>query len=213
MVIGMLPNSTTTKEKILGLVKVNKTMTVLELAAGLNITEMAVRRHLQMLETDNLLLCIMKKNMMGRPSKVYQLTEKGEEFFPKQYKQIGLELLQEIQQLDETIVSQAIVSRQKRLISRYQSRFKGKDFKTQVKEMVKIQSESGFMAEELETNAENIGEIKQANCPYLEIAKDFPEICRNEHKLFEELFETTNITKVSSMSRGENCCQYVIRKD
>lgn len=188
-------------------------MTVLELAAQLNITEMAVRRHLQVLETDNLLLCIMKKNMMGRPSKVYQLTEKGEEFFPKQYKQIGLELLQEIHHLDGNIVSQAIVSRQKRLISRYQPRLKGKDFKTQVKEMVKIQSELGFMAEENETNSENTGEIKQANCPYLEIAKDFPEICRNEHKFFEELFETTNIAKVSSLSKGGNCCQYVIRKD
>jgi DeoR family transcriptional regulator, suf operon transcriptional repressor len=213
MVIGMLPNSTTTKEKILGLIKANKTMTVLELAAGLNITEMAVRRHLQMLETDNLLLCIMKKNMMGRPSKVYQLTEKGEEFFPKQYKQIGIELLQEIHQLDDSIVSQAIVSRQKRLVNRYQPRFKGKDFKTQAKVMVKIQSELGFMAEEIETSNENRIEIKQGNCPYLEIAKDFPEICRNEHKFFEELFETTNITKVSSMSKGGNCCQYVIRKD
>ncbi|MHC0038993.1 helix-turn-helix transcriptional regulator [Pseudoneobacillus sp. C159] len=209
----MLPNSTSTKEKILTLIKANSQMTVLELSGELNITEMAVRRHLQVLETDGLLLCIMKKNTTGRPSKVYQLTEKGEEFFPQAYKQIGIDLLQEINRLDGKIVNQAIMARQERLVNRYKNRLSGKNFKNQVQEMAKIQSELGFMAEEYETGSEVVGEIKQANCPYLEIARDFPEICRNEHKFFEELLGTNNIMKSSSLSKGDSCCHYIIRKD
>jgi DeoR family transcriptional regulator, suf operon transcriptional repressor len=209
----MLPNSTSTKEKILTLIKAHSQMSVMELSIELNITEMAVRRHLQVLETDGLLLCIMKKNTTGRPSKIYQLTEKGEEFFPQAYKQIGIELLQEINRLDGNIVNQAILSRQGRLVNRYKNRLSGKTFKSQVQEMAKIQSELGFMAEDYDTGAEEVGEIRQSNCPYLEIARDFPEICRNEHKLFEELLGTTNITKVSALSKGDNCCHYVIRKD
>lgn len=209
----MMPNSTSTKEKILGLIKSNKQMTVIELASHLKITEMAVRRHLQVLETDELLVAIMKKNMTGRPSKVYQLTELGEEFFPKQYKQIGLDLLQEINRMDSEIVSKAIVSRQERLVNRFRGRFVGKPFKGQISELVKIQSELGFMAEECALDSEEVAQIKQSNCPYLEIAKDFPEICRNEHKFFEELLHTKQIEKVSALSKGDSCCHYVIRKD
>jgi DeoR family transcriptional regulator, suf operon transcriptional repressor len=209
----MLPNSTTTKDKILNLIKANIQMTVLELSAQLNITEMAIRRHLQVLETDGLLNAFMKKNMTGRPSKVYQLTDRGEEFFPKQYKQIGMDLLQEINRLDDSIINQAIVSRQERLVNRYRGRFKDKSFKGQISELAKIQSELGFMAEVNETDSEDVGQIKQSNCPYLDIARDFPEICRNEHKFFEELLHTTNIEKISSLSKGNSCCHYVIRKD
>jgi DeoR family transcriptional regulator, suf operon transcriptional repressor len=209
----MLPNSTSTKEKILNHIKANIQMTVLELSAKLNITEMAVRRHLQVLETDGLLSSFMKKNMTGRPSKVFHLSELGEEFFPKQYKQIGMDLLQEINRLDASIINQAIVSRQERMVNRYRGRFKDKSFKGQINELAKIQSEMGFMAEVNETDSEEVAQIRQSNCPYLEIARDFPEICRNEHKFYEELLQTKNIEKVSSLSRGDNCCHYVIRKD
>jgi DeoR family transcriptional regulator, suf operon transcriptional repressor len=209
----MLPNSTSTKEKILNHIKANIQMTVLELSAKLNITEMAVRRHLQVLETDGLLSSFMKKNMTGRPSKVFHLSELGEDFFPKQYKQIGMDLLQEINRLDASIINQAIVSRQERMVNRYRGRFKDKSFKGQINELAKIQSEMGFMAEVNETDSEEVSQIRQSNCPYLEIARDFPEICRNEHKFYEELLQTKNIEKVSSLSRGDNCCHYVIRKD
>jgi DeoR family transcriptional regulator, suf operon transcriptional repressor len=209
----MMPNSTSTKEKILEFIKLNKQMTVLELSSLLQITEMAVRRHLQVLETDELIIAVMKKNMTGRPSKVYQLTDLGEEFFPKQYKQIGIELLQEINTLDPTIVNQAIITRQEKLINRYRGRIAGKPFKSQVKELAKIQSELGFMAEECETESDIIGEIRQSNCPYIEIAKDFPEVCKNEHRFFKEILQTDNITKVSALSKGEACCHYVIRRD
>ncbi|WP_230497952.1 helix-turn-helix transcriptional regulator [Pseudoneobacillus rhizosphaerae] len=209
----MLPNSISTKEKILNHIKANIQMTVLELSAQLNITEMAVRRHLQVLETDGLLSSFMKKNMTGRPSKVFQLSELGEDFFPKQYKQIGMDLLQEINRLDASIINQAIVSRQERLVNRYRGRFKDKPFIGQINELAKIQSEMGFMAEVNETDSEEVAQIRQSNCPYLEIAKDFPEICRNEHKFYEELLHTKNIEKISSLSRGDSCCHYVIRKD
>jgi DeoR family transcriptional regulator, suf operon transcriptional repressor len=209
----MLPNSATTKEKILTLIKANKQMTVIGLAGQLNITEMAIRRHLQVLENDGLLISLMKKNMTGRPSRVYQLTVLGEEFFPQQYKQIGIDLLQEINRLDPSIINQAILTRQERMVTRFRNRLEGKSFKGQINELVKIQSELGFMAEVSDITSDEVAKIKQSNCPYLDIARDFPDICRNEHKFFEELLLTKNIEKISSMSKGDSCCHYVIRKD
>ena len=69
-------------------------MTILELAHELEITEMAVRRHIQTLERDKLIHSDVKKQTLGRPSKVYQLAEQGEDLFPKKYKEFSIELLQ-----------------------------------------------------------------------------------------------------------------------
>jgi DeoR family suf operon transcriptional repressor len=90
----MLPNMKSTKDQILSLLKLNGSMTILELARELEITEMAVRRHIQTLERDKLILSDVKKQTLGRPSKVYQLAEQGEDLFPKKYKEFSIELLQ-----------------------------------------------------------------------------------------------------------------------
>jgi DeoR family transcriptional regulator, suf operon transcriptional repressor len=208
----MMPNSTSTKDKILNLVKMKKRMTVIQLASEILITEMAIRRHIQVLEAEGYLVGVMRKNSSGRPSKEYELTEKGEGVFPKHYKQIGIDLLQEVNRIDPFIIDRAIHSRQERLIQRFKNRFEGKSFKGQIKEMTKIQSELGFMAEERDGATEEVAQIKQSNCPYIDIAKDFPEICRLERKFFEELLDTTDIEKISSLSKGDHCCHYVIRK-
>ena len=65
----------------------------MDLAKELEITEMAVRRHIQTLERDKLIRSDVKKQTMGRPSKVYQLAECGENLFPKRYKEFSLEIL------------------------------------------------------------------------------------------------------------------------
>lgn len=209
----MLSNSTSTKEKILVLLKENNHLTVTELSSHLHITEMAVRRHIQMLETDGLIKSDMKKNQTGRPSKIYQISEQGEEFFPQHYKQIGMDLLHEINRFDPDVIRKAILSRQERLVNRYRNRLEGKTFKGQITEVVKIQSELGFMAEESKTHTDGVAQIKQSNCPYLEMAKDFPDICRIEHQFLEELLHTKDIEKISSMSKGDSSCHYVIRKN
>lgn len=209
----MLPNSTSTKDKILNLIKVNKQMTVIEISEQINITEMAVRRHIEMLENDGFVTIVMRKNQKGRPSKAFELTEEGENCFPKQYKQIGMDLLQEINRIDSSIVDQAILVRHSRLVDRFRNRVEGKSFEGQINELVKIQSELGFMAEVTEMTGDKIAKIKQQNCPYIDIAKDFPEICRLEKKFFEELIDTDNVDKISSMSNGDNCCHYVIGRN
>ena len=65
----------TTKEQILALLKQHGNLTIMDLANELEITEMAVRRHIQTLERDKLIRSDVKKQTMGRPSKVYKLAE------------------------------------------------------------------------------------------------------------------------------------------
>ena len=65
-----------TKEKILELLKKETSSTVSGLAKALGITEMAVRKHLTILERDSLLSINELRQPMGRPLQVYSLSTK-----------------------------------------------------------------------------------------------------------------------------------------
>ena len=66
----------TTKDEIVQLLKVKGEHTVAELADVLEITEMAIRRHLSNLEKDGLIYSKMVRQHVGRPTYLYGLSEK-----------------------------------------------------------------------------------------------------------------------------------------
>lgn len=72
-----------TRDMILRLIKTAGKRSILEIAQKLGISEMAVRKHIQVLEKDGFITSSIQRQTKGRPSKLYQLTSKGEDLFPK----------------------------------------------------------------------------------------------------------------------------------
>jgi DeoR family transcriptional regulator, suf operon transcriptional repressor len=210
MVSNMLLNAKNTKEQILSLLKLNGSMTILELAHELEITEMAVRRHIQTLERDKLIRSDIKKQTMGRPSKVYQLAEQGEDLFPKKYKEFSLELLQGlIEAGQEELVKEILIKNREKHFEQYKLSDKDKTFVEKLKSLIKIQEQEGYMPK-LE-NQEGTVHFKELNCPLVEIAKEFPQLCHAERKFIEN-FLGAELTSLSSMIEGHNCCHYTIQE-
>jgi DeoR family transcriptional regulator, suf operon transcriptional repressor len=73
-----------TKEKILELL-LGGSKSAGEVAERLQIQKSAVRVHLESLQSLRAVRSKFKIEKMGRPKKVYELTEKGREFFPRKY--------------------------------------------------------------------------------------------------------------------------------
>lgn len=206
----MLAHTKNTKEQILSLLKLNGNMTILELAHELEITEMAVRRHIQTLERDKLIQSEMKKQTMGRPSKVYQLAQQGEDFFPKKYKEFSLQLLQGLKDAgQEELLREILVKNQEKHFEQYQSEFKGKTFIDKINYLKKIQEQDGYMPK-IE-NQNGTVHLKELNCPLVEVAKEFPQICQAERKFIEK-FLGAELTGIQSMVDGHNCCHYSIQE-
>ena len=154
---NVLANTKNTKEQILALLKLNGNMTILELAHELEITEMAVRRHIQTLERDKLIQSEMKKQTMGRPSKVYQLAELGEDTFPKKYKEFSLQILQGLRDAGhEELIQEILVKNQEKQFEQYQAEFKGKTFNDKLNYLKKVQEHDGFMPEIENQNGSSI---------------------------------------------------------
>ncbi len=80
----------TTKDEIVQLLKVKGEHTVAELAEMLEITEMAIRRHLSNLEKDGFIYSKMVRQHVGRPTYLYGLSEKEKIHFRKSISNLRL---------------------------------------------------------------------------------------------------------------------------
>ena len=97
--------------------------TVAELAEALEITEMAIRRHLSKLENDELIYSKMVRQHVGRPTYLYGLSQKGEDTFPKEYKQFAIEILDDLARMgDEKMLRYVLQARTKRMEEQLQKK-------------------------------------------------------------------------------------------
>lgn len=87
-----------TREKIMQMLKTDGELSAKAMSERLGITLMAVRRHLNTLERDHLIESGTVRQPMGRPMSVYHLTPGADDYFPKKYHAVALELLAELAQ-------------------------------------------------------------------------------------------------------------------
>ncbi len=85
-----------TKELILNLL-LEGSKTAGEIADKLKIQKSAIRTHLESLQTEQSVRSYFKIERLGRPRKVYELTESGRELFPRRYDLVLSLVLQEIE--------------------------------------------------------------------------------------------------------------------
>jgi predicted ArsR family transcriptional regulator len=89
-----------TKAQLLGLLRRSR-QTITTLADTLGVTHNAVRSHMAGLERDGVVQQVStQRDTGGKPARVYALTPKGEELFPKGYALALGELVEEIGRLD-----------------------------------------------------------------------------------------------------------------
>jgi len=193
------------------MLKSNGSLTVGEISKELGITEMGVRRHLNTLERDGMIKASLVRQSMGRPTNIYSLTDKAEDQFPKAYRQLALDLLDVVVDLDgEKKVKEIFDHREEYLRVRYQPMISGESLKEKVESLLDVQNDKGYMAE-IDENDEGFL-IREFNCPIAEIAKKYPEACEGERKLFENLLGV-DVINMQCMGRGDRVCAYQIFKN
>jgi len=200
-----------TKDKILHLLKKEGSLTVSDLTKRLEITHMAVRKHLTIMEKDGMIQAKEFKQSMGRPMQLYSLTEKAEMHFPKNYEGISIGFLRDIEELyGDGSVQHLFEKREARLIHEYAVRMDSKEPLQKMKEITKIQNEKGYMAE-LNQLEENTYELIEYNCPILEVAKEFKIACKCETEMFKDVLKTENISRSCCRTDGDSHCRFLVK--
>ena len=208
----MKKETNSTRQVILTLLKRQKELTVSALATELELTEMAVRRHLRELEKDQLISSRVEKQAMGRPIHRYFLTEKGNESFPRNYNELSLGILQDLEQLSGSeIVDQLFEQRKERLFKKYEVDITG-SFEERIEALAKIQSEGGYMVEYKKTEDGSF-EFVEYNCPIAQVAKEYPIACSCEQELFKKLLKTNSVERTSCIAKeNSTCCVYKLKE-
>lgn len=202
-----------TRQEILTAIKWNGSMTAEELARELTISQVAVRQHLASLEAENMISISVDRKGLGRPSHRYRLTSYGDETFPRRYEGFSAALLRELGEWQGEEAIEALFARlREQGVQRLQHRTAGKTLGEKVKELARIQTEFGFMAE---AAGDEDGEwrIVQHNCSLCAVASHYPKACcRNEMQMLEQLLGDVDIQREKYILAGDNTCTYRIQE-
>jgi predicted ArsR family transcriptional regulator len=198
-----------TREQIVHMLKTKSPLTAKDITNELQITEMAVRRHLSTLERDGYLEYNMIRQSMGRPTAVYRLSELAEGFFPKTYHNLALDLLGELEaESGEDMINLLFERRKSKLAQKYENSMTGLPLSERVLMLTQLQNENGYMAE-CEEVEDGSFIIKEHNCPISHIANQYQHACHCELELFKSLLQV-DVNRTECLSAGGTKCSYII---
>lgn len=203
---------TSSKEKILYILKKDSEISIKDLMEYFSISEVAVRRHLNDLIRQGFVKEKIVKQDIGRPFHLYSLTGKGHDTFPNQYEQLPMELLKDLEALHGKEAVQALLlKRKEREEEELISRLEDIDFDEKIERIVEVQKEKGYMLE-YEKTASGDYEIKNYNCPIFNLASKYGQVCVNEKDIYRTLFPKSKVKAQSCMTKGAKFCCWMISK-
>jgi DeoR family transcriptional regulator, suf operon transcriptional repressor len=172
------------REIILAFLKTRGHATLGEVASHLEVSKQAALRHLEGLEADGLAaVAHAQSHGRGRPENVYALTPAAAEHFPLGHRKLAGDL---VEFLSAEQLKRFFEQRTARLEAEYAERLAGLDLDDRVRELAKLATEHGHMAEVVELPGGGLA-IRHCNCPIQDVAARTALPCQNEQEMYERL--------------------------
>lgn len=207
----MVEKSNSRQHQILELLLENKDgLSIDRLAKQLDISRAAVQQHFVALERDGF---IKKKQMNktgGRPVSLYELTDRGINYFPKQYAWLTEIILNNL--ADEISPERLIAYMQKlgsQIAEKLQTRFAGKNPDEKLEELALIMNELGFQVKSGVDNEMGSRSLQAFNCVYHDLAQKHPAICEFDLALISTSLDK-KIIHASCMAKGDCSCRFIV---
>ena len=187
----------------------NKTgATIDALAVALGVTRTAVRQHLAALLRDGFVAMGDSVPTGGRPKRLFVLTEKGKEQFPRRYSWFAQLLVDAIAH-EHGIAGLRV--RLGRIAGAVVAQLRGRDagkghLRPKVEELAQLMDELGYDARAA-TDAGSAPTIEADNCVFHELAMKNPEVCQFDLALLAG-FTGANVEHQECMARGGRVCRF-----
>ncbi|MFZ2725442.1 MAG: HTH domain-containing protein [Methylococcaceae bacterium] len=203
----MITIISTRQRQILEQLLLNKNgLSVAALAHALSISRTAIQQHFILLESEAYIRKHTQEKTAGRPVTLYAITDKGINYFPKQYAWFSDLLLSQLQQELGSERFQAYMRKiGQQLASNLQANFFNKNEAEKIKELLSIMNNLGFVVNQ--TNQIDI--IQAHNCIYHDLAKQYVEICQFDLALMSSLLNK-EVEQLSCMAKGDCSCRFKI---
>jgi predicted ArsR family transcriptional regulator len=182
------------------------------LGRKLGMTAVGARQHLARLQEEDLVGAVDQSEGVGRPKRIWSLTEAGHARFPDNHAGLTLELITAIRKTGgESMLDQIIEAREKSALAAYRRALDGaSSLKDKVKRLAKIRSEEGYMAS-IAAGGDGAMLLIENHCPICVAAKACQGFCRSELTLFREtLGENVGVAREEHIVAGARRCVYRI---
>jgi predicted ArsR family transcriptional regulator len=203
-----------TRERVSREILQHGPVTASDLGATLGLTPAAVRRHLDTLTAQGLVMTIdtndASPRRRGRPARRFVLTETGHAAMSTEYDDLAAQLLQFVADTagPDSVRAFAAV-RAGRLASRYRPAVEaaGADTTERVEALAQALTTDGYAASVRSTHGAESGgrQLCQGHCPVQQVASRFPELCEAETRAFSELLGV-HVQRLATLAHGEHVC-------
>ena len=210
------PADETTRERVVRSILVNGPSTAADLAERLDLTQAAVRRHLEHLLDDGALEARDPRPTAsrgrGRPAKVFAITEAGRTHFDQQYDDLAVQALR---YLSETGGDEAVLEFARRRVA-----FIERDYETvtaahpeltPAEALARVLSSEGYAAAVRSLPVLGVDglagaeQLCQQHCPVSHVAHEFPQLCEAETEAIGKVLGR-HVQRLATIAHGDGVC-------
>lgn len=199
-----------TRDRILKTLLNRQRCSINDLADAVGINPISVRHHISKLEADHLVTSEEVRHGVGRPRRMYSLTDGGREQFPTRYLSLTNRLLKQLKKaLPNTELDTIFELVGQNLVSNYAENVDIEDLTMEERlELLKrMLAQEGFQVEwELKGTEYH---IKELNCPYYQIGISHPEVCSVDQTVISSVLDV-DAQKIQCILDGDKHCAFVV---
>ncbi|MDG9705139.1 metalloregulator ArsR/SmtB family transcription factor [Streptomyces sp. DH37] len=189
--------------------------TAAELAQRLELTQAAVRRHLDALVADGVVEPREKRvygsRGRGRPARAFALTDYGRSAFDQAYDQLAVDALHWIEQAagggekGQAAVAAFARARVAAQAERYRAELERAAPEDRARVLAEALSRDGYAATARGAPASSGEQLCQHHCPVAHAAERFPQLCEAETEVFSRLLGT-HVQRLATIAHGDGVC-------
>ena len=200
-----------TRERVARSILENGPSTAADLAARLDLTPAAVRRHLDHLVEVGTVESREQKvyghRGRGRPARVFALTEAGRDDFDQQYDDLAVQALRF---LAETQGEEAVMEFARRRVSfierDYAAVTAAEPDLSPAEALARVFTAEGYAATRRELPlAAGADQLCQQHCPVSHVAHEFPQLCEAETEAIGSVLGS-HVQRLATIAHGDGVC-------
>ncbi|MSQ41602.1 MAG: ArsR family transcriptional regulator [Dehalococcoidia bacterium] len=208
-----------TRDQIVGLLNEQGNASVSELARAVGVSEGPIRRHLDIMAAEGLVMTQLQRQPRGRPATRYSLSEAGEERSASaNYSRLLDRLFPALQRLPQEAVSgrsgpdlleRLFEQLAQDVASEYAPRVRGAGLGERVAEVTDALRGEGILDEARDEGS--VFRLRNMGCPYRSAAEGTHVACDADRRAIELLLDAP-VKQVTTIAGGAACCEYVVAK-
>ena len=198
------------RRRIVEILKAQGTSTVAELAAQLDMAQVSVRHHLDILMGEDLVASagVRRRDGAGRPSQMYALTADAVKLFPQRHTELALGMLTELktvmpaQELRELLLRLADQTAQEA-----PAPVTHQSVEERLDAVAAFLTQKGYIASWEAQDGRYV--LHACNCPFTGVADHHPELCNMDQAMIQQLMP--GMVRIQSrVLDGASHCRYAV---